>query len=64
MWLSVSMVIDSVFKYLTITEGGNVSKSFAVVMARDNGLDLNSRCWCAGETHPCGRVDAPASRRL
>jgi tRNA A-37 threonylcarbamoyl transferase component Bud32 len=41
--LSVSMAIDSVFKYLTIAEsGGNVSKNFAVVMARDNGLDSNT----------------------
>jgi serum/glucocorticoid-regulated kinase 2 len=41
--LSVPIAIDSVFKYLTIAEsGGNVSKNFAVVMARDNGLDSNT----------------------
>lgn len=40
---SVSLATDSVFKYLTLSEnGGNVSKNFATVVARDNGLDANT----------------------
>ena len=40
---SVSLALDSVFKYLTIAEsGGMLSKNFCTVMARDNGLDANT----------------------
>jgi serum/glucocorticoid-regulated kinase 2 len=40
---SVYTAMDSVFKYLTIAEsGGNVSKNFGVVIARDNGLDYST----------------------
>eukprot|EP01039_Chlorochromonas_danica_P011443 gene11443-12795_t len=40
---SVSLAMNPVFKYLTIAEsGGNVSKNFANIMARENGLDANT----------------------
>lgn len=40
---SVSMAMGPVFKYLTIAEaGGNVSKNFANIMAKENGLDPNT----------------------
>jgi len=40
---SVSLAIDSVFKYFTISEsGGPLSKNFCTIMARDNGLDANT----------------------
>jgi serine/threonine protein kinase len=40
---SVGLAIDSVFKYLTLSEnGGSVAKNFATVVARDNGLDANT----------------------
>jgi tRNA A-37 threonylcarbamoyl transferase component Bud32 len=40
---SVYMAMDAVFKYFTISEaGGNVSKNFGVVLARDNGLDYST----------------------
>jgi hypothetical protein len=40
---SVHLASDAVFKYLTIADaGGNISKNFSVVMARDNGVDYNA----------------------
>eukprot|EP00599_Poterioochromonas_sp_BG-1_P016223 CAMPEP_0173156406 /NCGR_PEP_ID=MMETSP1105-20130129/14788_1 /TAXON_ID=2985 /ORGANISM="Ochromonas sp., Strain BG-1" /LENGTH=715 /DNA_ID=CAMNT_0014073229 /DNA_START=61 /DNA_END=2208 /DNA_ORIENTATION=- len=40
---SVYLAMDSVFKYFTLCEsGGNVSKNFGVVIARDNGLDYTT----------------------
>lgn len=40
---SVSLAIDSVFKYFTVAEsGGQLSKNFSTIMARDNGIDANT----------------------
>jgi hypothetical protein len=41
---SVSMAIDSVFKYFTIAESNvtNVAKEFSVIMARDNGVSAET----------------------
>lgn len=39
----VNLALHTVFKYFTIAEsGGNASKSFATIMARDNGLDATT----------------------